>query len=462
MTNVFDQFDDQPPTERKPGNVFDQFDEDKSYSSAVLPFSRDASGSVHFDPNAGILGSLIRSFTLPHDVMAGEVSLPSSANPSEGQATYEPNFIGRLLGSGNFEAPSAASGIGRALEMGATISPVNPAVQAGDRAIAGAANALRKAKVKPPTAEALSAAGSAGYDAARDMGVHYSSDAVAKVADALRRNLEADGILDELAPKTHSILNRLSSPPEGSTVPLSGLEAARRSLGYAGRDFTNPTEQEASRRVVGGFDEFVASPDPSAVVAGPAAAAGETLAAARGNYAASQRSARLHGVEEAADIRAAAANSGQNLDNAIRSRVASVLLDPRKRAGYSAEELAALEEVAKGTAPRELLRYVGNLLGGGGGLGAAVAGGGAGFLAGSPGIGAAVGVGAPAVGFAAKRIANILTRRALREADASVRRRSPLYSEMQKNAPLSIPSPEARAAVARALMLIGGNEGGNQ
>ena len=45
----------------------------RSYRGSILPFSRDASGSLHFDPSAGILGSAISGATLPGDVYAGRV-----------------------------------------------------------------------------------------------------------------------------------------------------------------------------------------------------------------------------------------------------------------------------------------------------------------------------------------------------------------------------------------------------
>lgn len=396
------------------------------YSGGILPFSKDAEGNVSFDSNAGLLGTIKRAFTLPGEVYEGKVD------------------------------PLSDEGIGRAFEMGATLSPANPAVRSGELAVPGVKNALRPPDLTPPTAEALKAAGAAGYDAARDMGVHYSSDAVARVAEAARRSMEADGILDELAPKTFSILDKLGNPPAGSTAPLAGLEAARRGLGNAGKDFTNPTEQLAAHRVSEAIDEFIQGGDPASVVAGPAAAAARTIEDARGNYAAGMRSDKLTGVEEAADLRAGAANSGLNLDNSVRGRIASLLLNPKAAAGFSAEERGLLEEVAKGTPTRNAIRYVGNLLGGGGGLGTAVVGGGAGLYSGSAAIAAALSVGLPVAGFAAKRGANALTRRALGAADEAGRSRSPLYRQMQEAVPKEIPDAarrEAIAAVVRALML---------
>lgn len=396
------------------------------FSGKILPISRqEPGGPVSFDSNAGILGSVKRAFTLPHDVMAGDVDL----NTDEG--------------------------LGRVLEMATTFGPVNPAVRAGDRAIPGVLRATRKVPVPVPSAEKLKAVAGKQYNAVRDMGVDYSATAVRDTANALRQQLEQDGILKELAPKTFSILERLQNPPAGSVAPLAGIDAARKSLRLAAKDFANPTEQLAAQRLIRGLDQFVESVPASSVVAGPAAAAARLNKEARGNYAASKRSDRLTGIEDKATRRAAASNSGRNIDNAIRQRAASVLDDPKKRAGFSKAEIILIEKVANGSTGRNTLRYVGNLLGGGGGLGAALTGtiGGTvgGTLGGPPGL--ALGLGIPAAGALAKTAGNKMTVGALRKADEATRKRSPLYSKARKKAPMTPISPERRAVIMRMLGL---------
>lgn len=408
-----------------------QPEQQPAYSGSILPLSRDAEGNVSFDSDAGIVGAIKRAITLPGDLMTGKTAL----RDSEGNISDEV--------------------IGRSFEMGAVASPVNPAVRSGDRAIPGVGMAMRPEKVKPPTAQALHAAADEGYDSARNMGVDYKSDAVANVARALQADLEKDGILAELAPKSFAVLNKLTSPPEGSVAPFAGVEAARRAFRHAARDFNNPTDQEAARRIIDGLDEFVVGADPKSVVAGPASDVGRTIGEARGNYAAAKRSDKLTGIEEAAELRAAAANSGQNLDNSVRARIVSLLQKPKEAAGFTAAEKKQLEKVARGTVGRNATRAVGNLLGGGGGLGsvaAGAAGGTAGGFAGGP-IGAVVGAMIPAVGFGAKRASNALTSRALRQSDEATRMRSPLYEQLQRDAPMTAIDPAKQAAVVRALLL---------
>lgn len=399
--------------------------EDKSYSGSILPFSVDAEGNKSFDSNAGLLGSLKRSFMLPGDVYAGKVD------------------------------PMSEEGIGRSLEFATTFSGVNPAMRVGDRAIPGADLAMKKGRVAPPTADALKEAASEGYGKVRDAGVDYSSSSVQNLARTAQSELEQDGVLAELAPKSFAILNKLQTAPEGSIAPIAGIEAARRAFGNAAKDFANPTEQLAAKRAMERIDQFVMDPDPASVVAGPAGDAASILKAARGDYAASKRSDSLTGVQEAAELRAAAANSGQNTGNAVRSRIASLLLKPKEAAGFSEAEIGQLNKVARGSRTANTTRVIGNLLGGGGGLGAgftAAAGAGAGAMTGSPAATVA-GAALPLAGAASKQISNILTERALSVADKMTRARSPLYERMQNEAPLEVISPEIRAALIKALLL---------
>jgi hypothetical protein len=468
--------------------------EGNRYTGSVLPFSIGPDGKAQFDSNAGILGGIKRAFTYPADVAAGRKAVPET-----------------MGGENNPAADEAARW---ALEAGSIFTPTNPAVRAGDKAIpsaravvepgrverttnltsatpgrevaipgqAGPAGprveirgpdtvryepslAVRPEAVKPPTSVELQAAYRQGYDKVRDMGVDYAAPRVAEMARGLKLDLEKEGILANLAPKTHHIVDGLSTPPEGGVAPIAGLESARRALLKVGND---PTEREAARRVIGALDDFykrAAAPGGEGlVVAGPAAAAAEQQAANRGNYAAWKRSRDLTGIEYATGLRTKATNSGLNLDNNIRGKTASLLTNENKVRGYNPEEIAALENVVEGDRFRNSLRTYSNLTGGGGGLGAVVSGaaGGAvgsavGGALGAPVVGGVVGAAIPATGVAARLGAGALTKRSLRLADELIRSRSPLYEQMMNDPKMQVISPERRAALVRALLAAGQN-----
>lgn len=392
----------------------------KTYSGQILPFSKDAQGNVSFDSNAGILGAVKRAVTLPMDAMQGKVD------------------------------PLSNEGIERAAEAGLMMSPVGVATRGG-LGWAGAKTGRTTAKV--PTSQELKDAAGFGYTMGREMGVDYDPRAVQNLMLQTRSRLFNDGVIEELAPKSFAILKKLERPPEGGTATISGLDAARRQLGQAAQDFSNPTEQMAATRIIRALDQFVENPDAKAVVAGPAAAAGGVFKDARANYAAAKRSDRVTAREDNAELQAAVSNSGHNIDNRIRSVAAAILKSDKLSAGFSPEELAMLRQVAEGTATRNVLREVGNRLGGGGGIAGSVVGGMGGYFGGilGPAAGFAIGAGLPILGVTARAIANRSSRKALSAADEMIRQRSPLYRERVETSPMTkSANPEVRAITPRA------------
>jgi hypothetical protein len=392
-------------------------------SGGFLPISRYNDGTWGFDSNAGIVGSIKRAIMLPGDVYTGKID------------------------------PMSEEGRSRAMDLAGLASPVNPAVRAGDRAIPGAMKAMEKRMPAPPTQEQLLAQGKRQIDEAVKSGVDYSSQSVANAAAKLRQELQRDGFRPAQAPQTFGLVNDLASPPPNSVANIADIESARRAARLVSGDNIGKADGAAAKRLIQTIDGFLMEPNPSSVVSGPAAAAAQTLRDGRANYAAGKRSETLATISERANRRAASANSGQNLDNSIRSRVTSALERPKISGGFDDAERAALEGVAEGTAVTNTARAVGNLLGGGGGLGAALTGaigGTAGSVFGPVGI--AAGVAAPVVGFASKRAANAMTDRALGRVDALTRTRSPLYQQMQRDTPMTVVSPEQRALIMRMLM----------
>lgn len=398
--------------------------------AGLLPFSKaTATGETFFDPDAGLLGMFGRS-----------------------AKTFGEAATGRL-------DPNSPEGARRMAEAALTFSPVGAAARVTESAIPGTLKALRVGKVNPPTAQQLKAAGSAGFDEARGLGVDYSSDAVKSMLDDLTRSLADEGFNDVTVPKTHALLAQAKSAPEvedGATVltSLDNLISLRKTLQKAAGS-SDASERAAASRAIDALDEFISAADPAGVVAGPAARAGGTLDVARGNYAAGMRSSAVNKAITKAERNAAKANSGLNADNALRQRLESVL-DKDSR-GFSPEELKLLDEIVRGKHGANIARFVGNFLGGGGGLGSLVAtgfGAGAGSLIGGP-AGAVVGAGIPAAaGITARGIAGSITKGQARNLDKLIRQRSPLYQKAAANPPVfEGMNADTRAALLRGLMM---------
>src|SRR5437588_2841929 len=416
MANYFDQYDAPPaPQPSAPSNYFDQFDQ-PAYHGSILPFSTDAHGKASFDPNAGVLGSIINAVKLPSDVVSGQ----------------QP-----VVGANGRTDPTLNS---RAYNFASIASPV----EFGSR-VPGAAD--------------LKNAGVAGYDAFRNSGIEISPSSVGSAINGVKQGLENDGIIAELAPKTFAGINKgINDAAAADVITPANMQALRRTFGSVSGD---KTDMLAATRAKQGIDQFLSGLSSSDLLSGSAedaAAAARTFADANGNYAAAQRSNALTGsldrantgILDRAQARAAASNSGQNVGNSIRQRVASFLEQPGNVAGLSDAELAGLNRVDMGGPVQNAARRFGNLLGGGQGmhggmfsvLGSVL---GSHFGPEGAGVGAAV----PLIaGGAAKSLEGSLAQRALNPVDEMMRMQSPLAAATQ----YALPPLTHSGVVTRALL----------
>jgi hypothetical protein len=418
------------------------------YSGSILPISKDAQGNVSFDSNAGLLGMAKRmgqgalsAATLPGDVYSGKTQMEGP----DGQVSPEV--------------------IKRAADLAAIASPVNPAVRAGESAIPGI-SAMRPQSPVIPTTEQLKAAGASDINAAKQSGLDIAAPAIGDYSRQIQQKLFDSGIHPVDAPNTYAKLKELENAPVDSVTTAANLQSFRESLGNTAQNF-NPNaakDQLAASRAIKQLDQFLPSVAPQDVLAGTPATTQALFERGRGNYAAAMRSNDLTGVLDRANTgiidraenRAQAANSGRNLDNTIRSKIASLLEKPKEVSGFSDEELSALQNVVDGSGPRNTARYIGNLLGGGGGLGQSMIGTlGAGAGAVSGGVPGAIlgGVVPAAIGATSKTIANALAKKSINTADELIRQRSPLFQDAAANPSMAALSPARRSAFIRALML---------
>jgi hypothetical protein len=322
--------------------------------------------------------------------------------------------------------------------------------------------------VRPPapTGAELKAAADTGYETARAMGVDYHGEAVARIAKELQARLMREGISPSDAARTYPKLDELASPPKGANSSFSELYSARKSFQRIAQDYNATAEDRmAATWAIKTIDGFFENPIPSSVLAGPADAVGHVAKTARGNAAAAFRSQDLVANQASAELRADATYSGRNVENNIRQRAAYLVdpLHPERMSGFSAEEKAAIEAVARGGPLRNSLRYVGNALGGGGGLGLLLTGTSAGALGGSmnsTAMGATAGAVFPAIGISSKAIANALAKRAMRKADELVRSRSPLAEAAPGIAAPTAGREAALKAILFALQERSRHEGG--
>jgi len=295
-----------------------------------------------------------------------------------------------------------------------------------DLAFAGARPVAPKVPtLAAPTIPELKAAAKVGYESPEVAAVNIKSKAITEFADKTSLELNNLGIDDILAPKTFGLLSRLQKAPDGSTITGANIQTARKAFGNAAGS-PDPTERLAAKTVIDKLDELLPNLSSKDVISGDVGAAAKILEEARGNYSAAKRAEGIDNKTIQAELRAAAANSGQNVANTVRQRMADILLKPKEQRGFSESELAQMEDIVRGSKSGNILRAAGNLLGGGGGLGAAVSAGIGGLVTGGPG---AI---APVVGFGLKQLSNRLTLKQAERLSEAIRMRSPLASSAAK------------------------------
>ena len=342
--------------------------------------------------------------------------------------------------------PKSDQGIANITDAALVGTPVSAATRGGLNWMG--AKPKPKTKAVAPTGVELKGIGGAGFDMARGMDVRYNPGAVQSMAMKLQSRLLKEGFRDrpESASETFAeIRGILGSGGPGAFVSIDDLHAIRRSLQNTAQNFNKPTDQKAAAQLIQEIDEFIINPDPKAVMAGDAAEAGRIWSEAKGNYAAGSKSDELRGLESNAEIDAAVANSGSNIENRIRARVGAILKSKKEQSGYTPQEIQMMDELAKGTTFRNWVRKVGNLGGGGGALAALM--GGMGVHFGGPlGLGAAIAV--PAT---AKFAGNQMARGALHRIDEAVRQRSPYHQGQVATAPVPPPltTPGTRSMMGR-------------
>ena len=373
--------------------------------------------------------------------------------------------------------PTTPEGMRRTTAAAMLMTPMSAASRVGG-GLLGARAYKKQPQQAAPTREALGQATEAGYKRLEQLDVHYSASAVEKMVTNLQNSLNKEGFISEMkgVGDIHSLIGKLRGGPKGSSVRMKELDTFRQRLGdIAGSP--KKQVQKAATKAIDAIDDFIASTNPSNLASRSAArdpgagivpqgfsfssvdaAANKALAKeasdvilkARGNAAAGFRSDAINELREIMRLRASAANSGMNLDNTTRSKLVSMLTSKGGKGvrGFSDAEKDAIREIITGTPSKNALRRIGNLLGGGGGLGqtlttvlpavgAAMSGAGVGptIAATIPGM----------VGALSKGATNRIARKEIGRLDDTIRKRSPLHKQTPPPAPVYQPGvgPEA-------------------
>lgn len=350
-----------------------------------------------------------------------------------------PEAIGAKLLS-RVAAPVAASETGRA--VAGPYGELAGALAGGVGGIAAErrlAAARSSAGAAIPTAEDTIKTAKGQFKAAEDMNLTVTPDFASSAAAKMRADLkgfdpEAQGVVFKAADR----LEGLGKPtPAAPFVPveMNDAELIRKQLTTL-KTSPDASIREAARKAITSLQESQTALNPAQVLRGDADLYGQTMQDAIGNYAAGKRSNTVMGKVALGDLNAATAGSGANGDNALRQAIKQLvrpvnndIVPKASRLGFNAEEIAAMNKVARGTTPGNVARYLGKLAPTGSVSG--VLSGGAGFAVAGP-VGA---VGLPVAGYLAKKIGDLSTKRSVAALDSLVRSRSPLAAQVASQLP---------------------------
>lgn len=363
-------------------------------------------------------------------------------------------------GIGKLIAPDIANKetIGDVYERGR--GDVATALSLGKPALKATGGTFAAERPAPSKAD-IKAAAEGDYKVARNMGAELDSQAFGNLARTIKSQIQGPdiGITSRRAPDTFAALSDLEAAPPGSKVTIENVHALRQELRDIASDPMAGSDRKAAGHALDQLEQYMANPPAKDVIAGDPTAAWKLTRQADANYQASKLADLLDKKQFRSELRAHAANSGMNLANTIRQRIADILLNPKELRGFSADERKLMESIVHGTPTENSIRAISNVLGGGGGLGSAVTSGMGAFAgamtAGLPG--AAAGAMAPVVGAGMKLLSNRMALNRVGQLNEMVRARSPLaqtpiVSNAQAAAPYISGPIGQRAAIARALL----------
>lgn len=306
-------------------------------------------------------------------------------------------------------------------EFAAQLATPGVGMTGGGKAVA----TVRTPELAAPSVAELKAAAKQVYDSPTVKGLELAPREVSNAVVGIRSALDNEGFDEILASKAHGILKRLENAPEGSVMTGQNLRSVQRSLGKAATS-ADPTEQAGARMALNAFNDFLENVPGGSVLRGSADDFSSAVKEANANYSAAKTAESLDKNVTAAQLRADASNSGHNISNTIRQRMASIHSYPRQQRGMRPDELQQVKEIAQGTTGENLLRDAGNMMGGGGGMRALITGVG-GSLAAGP-AGAALPVG----GMILRGLSNRMTLAKAAKLSDTIRSRAPLAESVQR------------------------------
>lgn len=225
----------------------------------------------------------------------------------------------------------------------------------GGGAAAGGMLAANK-PTRAPTIDALKARQKAAYNTVDASPAQLTPEATQALQGRVQGRASADGMDPFLAPKASRVADKIGGL---ETPSISEVEKARRLVGRDVAGAIDPTERALGVGMKDEITDYLSNLQPSQVTGGDPADAIAALGEGRQMTQRIKKSQDINNRIYKAENRAASSGTGGNEVNAIRQNIRQILDDPRKRRGYSKEEIAAMESIVRGTPTQNALRMIG-------------------------------------------------------------------------------------------------------
>lgn len=312
-------------------------------------------------------------------------------------ARYDKNQTGALTGRvggaltqavmAPYNAPTAVGRIGQAMGTGAVLGAGEAAVRsrgdlgeigkeaaiggafgAGGGAVAeglgaaaqGVARAIKNNQIirNAPTEEALDAAKRAAYGEATAEGLTFRPQALQRLQQEATTAVRKYGEPSIVAPQASKVLGLLDDASKTSKT-LDYMEDIGRTAKNAANSLSEGKDFAANMAIARSMDDFYKGVKPNEVWAGDPAKAVGALQRGRRAAASQFRADDINEALRRAELNAASAGSGANLDNATRQAFKSIARDSDNLRGYSKPEIEQLNRIIEGGPLQNILRQVG-------------------------------------------------------------------------------------------------------
>lgn len=200
-----------------------------------------------------------------------------------------------------------------------------------------------------PTTEQLTAAAKKAYSDAKNSGVVVPADSYSKALARIQSVIKEEGINNTLHPKTAAVLKQLDESA-GKDLSITEAENLRRVIQEVAGDLDPVTRKPTGDafRASKILDEFDDAIDQLSV-----------NSEARALWSRSRKSQMIDDMIARAENKAGAHYTQAGMEHALRQEFKQLALNPRRMRGFTREQRAAIEKVAKGGPMENTLRMLG-------------------------------------------------------------------------------------------------------